>query len=213
MTGENLQGFFIPKGGTNMGMIYARGKTYWIKYYRNGKPYRESTGTTQEADAKRLLKKREGEISEGKLPSVYFDKVRFEQLAEDFLRDYRINEKRSLPRAERSIKHLTEHFEGWRIPSITTPAIENYVEVRLEQDAANATINRELAALKRMLNLGVQQTPPKVDRVPYIPMLKENNVRRGFLNMETSLHYVKISLSISKALLPLPTRPDGGCQR
>jgi len=196
-----------------MGMIYARGKTYWIKYYRNGKPYRESTGTTQEADAKRLLKKREGEISEGKLPSVYFDKVRFEQLAEDFLRDYRINEKRSLPRAERSIKHLTEHFEGWRIPSITTPAIENYVEVRLEQDAANATINRELAALKRMLNLGVQQTPPKVDRVPYIPMLKENNVRRGFLNMETSLHYVKISLSISKALLPLPTRPDGGCQR
>jgi hypothetical protein len=31
-----------------------------------------------------------------------------------------------------------------------------------------------------MLNLGAKQTPPKVDRVPYITMLKENNTRKGF---------------------------------
>ena len=42
----------------------------WIKYYRAGKPYRESTKSTKESDAKRLLKKREGEISEGKLPGI-----------------------------------------------------------------------------------------------------------------------------------------------
>ena len=50
----------------------------------------------------------------------------------------------------------------------------------LSKGASNATINRELAALKHMLNLGAQQTPPKIDRVPYIPMLKENNIRKGF---------------------------------
>jgi hypothetical protein len=101
---EKVRGF--------MGSIYKRGKTYWIQYYRNGKPYRESTKSKKEADAKRLLKKREGEISDGKLPGIYFDKVRFDDLAEGFLRDYRINNRKSLVRAERSTGHLKRYFEG-----------------------------------------------------------------------------------------------------
>ncbi len=97
-----------------MGSIYKRGKVYWIQYYRNGKPYRESTKSKKEADAKRLLKRREGEISEGKLPGIYFDRVKFDDLAEGFLRDYRINKRKSLERAERSTGHLKRYFEGYR---------------------------------------------------------------------------------------------------
>ena len=163
-----------------MGSVFKRGNVYWIKYYRNGKPYRESTKSKKESDAKRLLKKREGEIANGKLPGIYFDRVRFDELAEDFIRDYEINNRKTVNRAELAISHLKKAFEGARVTDIVTPEIRRYIETRIEEGAANATINRELATLKRILNLGVQQTPPKVDRVPYIPLLKENNVRKGF---------------------------------
>lgn len=130
--------------------------------------------------AKRLLKKREGEIAQGKLPGVIHDRIKFDELAEDYLVDYRINGNKSLVRAEISVAHLKKHFEGYRVPLITTPKIQAYIEYRLEEGAADATINNELSVLKRMLNLGAKQTPPKVDRVPFIPMLKTNNAREGF---------------------------------
>ena len=71
-------------------------------------------------------------------------------------------------------------FIGYKVPQINTPRIKAYIEDRINEDAANATVNRELAALKRILNIAARQTPPKVDRVPFIPMLKESNVRQGF---------------------------------
>jgi integrase len=163
-----------------MGCIYKRGNIYWLKYYRNGKPYQESSRSKVKQVAKALLKRREGEIGAGKVPGIVFDKVIFDELAEDFLRDYRINQRKSLIRAERSVKQLKAFFEGYKVPNIGTPMINQYIEKRLESGAANATINRELSALKRMLNIGAKQTPTKVDRVPYIQLLKENNTRQGF---------------------------------
>ena len=55
------------------------------------------------------------------------------------------------------------------------------MDSRQREKAKNATINRELALLKRMFRLGMQATPAKVLRLPAFPKLVENNVRRGFL--------------------------------
>ncbi|MFY9912834.1 MAG: site-specific integrase [Candidatus Sulfotelmatobacter sp.] len=164
-----------------MGSLYRRGHIWWIKYYRNGKALRESSKSQRLSDAKRLLKRRVGEIGTGNLIGLETRRVRFEDLAQDFLNDYRANGRKSLVWAQRRIEqHLMPLFEGVRAADITTDHVRAYTAQRQQQGASNGSINRELAALKRMFNLAAAMTPPKVSHVPYIPMLKESNVRKGF---------------------------------
>ena len=61
-----------------MGSLYKRGNTWWIKYYRNGKSYRESSKSTKKMVAKKLLDRREGEIAQGRMPGIIFEKVAFD---------------------------------------------------------------------------------------------------------------------------------------
>ena len=163
-----------------MGMLYKQkgSQNWWIKYYRNGRPIRESTGTNKETEARRKLREKEGDIAAGRPVIPHADRVRFEELAADFLNDYRVNGKRSLERAERSVKQLKGCFAEWKALSITTPAVRAYIAKRQEEGAENGTINRELAALKRMFSLALQAE--KLLRRPYIPKLAEDNVRTGF---------------------------------
>ena len=137
-----------------MGSLYKRGDIYWIKYYRYGKPYRESSKTEKITEAQRLLKKREGEIAEGKLPGIYFDKVTFDALSKDLVTDYTVNRRDTLKRVQWSIGCLKESFQGMRATDISTDKIKAHIEKRMKEGLSNASINRELAVLKRMFSLG-----------------------------------------------------------
>jgi integrase len=71
-----------------------------------------------------------------------------------------------------------------RATSVTTDAVERYKRQRRAEGAAPATVNRELATLRRAFNYGKRSTPPKVYSVPYIQMFKENNARQGFVEQD-----------------------------
>jgi integrase len=62
--------------------------------------------------------------------------------------------------------------------NVTTADVEKFVAERLKLGKARATVNREIGALKQALNLARKQA--RLTRVPYIPMLREDNTRQGF---------------------------------
>src|ERR1700691_1616320 len=162
------------------GRVFKRGSTYWIAYCYRGKEHRESAHSDNEAQARKLLKKRVGEMGQGRLIGPSEERLTFEDLARMLLTDYEVNGKRSLESAKLSIKHLREFFGSERAIDITLDRVRSYVRERQREGAANGSINRELAALKRAFTLATRAG--KLGSAPYIPLLEENNSRRGFLD-------------------------------
>jgi integrase len=110
------------------------------------------------------------------------EKTTFEDLKEGLTNDYRVNGKKSLERMQGAIAHLDGSFGLRRALDIRTSDVTRYIVDRQRDHAANATINRELAALKRMFRLGLRAG--LVAQVPVISLLRENNTRKGFFELE-----------------------------
>jgi integrase len=158
-------------------------KTWQIRYYRNGRRFEESSHSTKKGAAMRLLKLREGDVAKGLPVTPEVGRLRFEEAAAAVVADYKVNGKRTLRDVEHRIQlHLEPFFGGQKMASLTTDRVTAYVAHRQEEGAANATINRELAILKRSFRLAVQAG--KLMHRPHIPMLREDNVRRGFFEQD-----------------------------
>lgn len=165
-----------------MGQIYRRGRLWWIRCYRNGELFRESSHSEKEAEAKKLLKRRLGEIALGRFAGPQADKVTLAELTDDLLTDYQIRGRKNQRQVKSKVNHLLAYFGKDRAKRVTTDRVKAYIAKRQEAGAAAAQINRELAALKRMFSLAVHAE--KLPSAPYIPTLTEHNVRTGFFEYE-----------------------------
>jgi integrase len=166
-----------------MGELRRRGNVWWIRYYRAGRRYEESSDSEKKGAATDLLKIREGDGAHGLPVTPRIGRVRFEDLAKDIINEYIANERKSLGHLKRRIRlHLTPFFGGRRMSTVTTVDVRAFVAARQEAKAGPAEINLELAVLKRMYTLAVQAG--RLLHRPHIPMLELHNVRAGFFERE-----------------------------
>jgi integrase len=154
-----------------MGSVYRQrnSRFWWMQYWVRGRRRRQSTGEEKFTAARDVLKQ--------KLAGA---DLTVTELYGALVIDYEINGRKSARTLKsRWESHLKEFFGAMNAGGVAPRQVTQYIEGRLAAGAAAASVNRELAALKRMYKLALSDE--LVGRIPHIRHLKERNVRKGFV--------------------------------
>jgi integrase len=175
------------KSRYGQGYLYQqKGTTRWtLQFMVGGKRIREATGTSNRNQAVKLLNARLAAVNAG--APIVTAKITLADLARMVAADYEANQKKSGRRMVQAFAHVIAFFgERTLARTISADRVTEYIAARQAEKhrqgdgASNATINRELAALKRGLSLAVRAG--KLAYRPAISLLSEkNNVRQGFV--------------------------------
>lgn len=171
-----------------------------ISYWNGKRQVRESARTTDYGEAVKLLQRKLAEHVIGGR-SAGPEHIYIAALLQLVVDDYRRNDKADLRETEQRVNRLLKPAFGHLRPAeFTTRSLHDYIQQRQKLGRKNATINRELAHLRRAFRLGFQHDPQLVLRLPAIKALKEDNVREGFLEPES---YRLILEALSEEIKPV----------
>ncbi len=158
--------------------------TWWLCYYSHGKPIRVSSGTTDRKKANKILQQKIAEVRTDTHVEPKKDNVKVDRLYELSLEHYKLKKRKSLPDFESRWRlHLQPFFGGRKASQVSTELVNKYILQRQQENVAAGTINRELAALKKMYNYAAKRARIiKIDAIPGIELLDEDaNGRSGYV--------------------------------
>lgn len=141
-----------------MGLV-KRGKIWWMSFTYDGRRVRRSTDTSDKRLAESILAKVRVQIVEGK----FFENARLEEHTfEEMMRRYRrersvAKSPKSATRDRGSLSHLLPVFGDMMLTEITPKLLAGYKTQRRLQQAAPATINKELQLVRHAFNLAVRE--------------------------------------------------------
>jgi integrase len=181
---------------------------YWLRYYANGERRTENSkfclchDKRAEAQATKLLAARTTQAQEGTLPSINISRVLVSDIADLMFKAMRADKLRKIPeslpaptrtwraaQAERVIKeqrarwdnHLEPVFGDRKAGLVTNQELKDYVAARLEAKARHATINLEVALLRRAYRIGFEAQPRRIKEMPTFPKKLAVTPRPGFI--------------------------------
>jgi len=139
-----------------------------------------STGKTAKGAAAEWLRERLADARAG-IPAAP-DGSTLSTLRRLVLDDYAANGRKTAAHARRAFERLIASMGDVPARGLTSADVTAHVARRRAAEAAPATINRELAALRRGLRLAVRAGI--LSGAPDIQCLAEHNARKGFLERE-----------------------------
>lgn len=179
------------------GRIFKRGERWWVAFYVDGREQRESAKTKDEGIAVRYLRKKLKEVHAHELdPTKPFltqcDRKRTIAALMDALKgDFEIRGKWN-PQVRTNVGHVRSGFGNIRATALTAEQVDDYIQRRLSEGAAKASINRVTQLLKQ--SYGLTNLPaPRIRRLD-----ESGNVRRGFFT-EPEVRRVMSNLPVELA--------------
>jgi len=162
--------------------LYRRGEVWWMTYVTpDGKRHQASTGKHYHEEAKTERDRIVGDLAAGR-PVSAPGKTTLEQLGELIIADYTMRKRRSLPRMKGALTPLKAYFGRQPVANICWGDTVKYRQHRTRQGLAMASVNYELAVLRRMLRLAVKDG--KLAAVPIVETPDPQNARAGFVTRE-----------------------------
>ncbi len=181
------------------GRVFQRGSAWWISYYapKDGKSVErrepamvEDHGVPRPArtktEALRLLKKRRDEIGAHRVGARQFkgpeqERIDFTDLLAAMEKDYQTRRLASLPQLRSHLVHVRVFFDGYKALAVDADEVRRFIADRRKDGAAEASIQRELEAIRRAFSLAAEDR--KLTFTPVIPTLNigETNARQGFV--------------------------------
>ena len=124
---------------------------YYVNYRVNGKQRREKVGTSYK-EAKAADGKRAAQVAENRILDINDSKSTFNDLAEWFLKQPRIQKLKSRKVLEYNLRSFLSEFGNQTIRSLTRLDLENYQIKRQDQGKSESYIDQEIGAARNMLN-------------------------------------------------------------
>lgn len=161
-----------------MGTLFKKkGSKQWqMGVTANGRQVCKSAHTTNKSRAKKLLAQWETEVFEGRYRLIKSNAPVFGDYADQYL--LTVPNIKTRLRYSSSINNLKTRFGKLRLPLIGPDLIEEFKDARLAEKVAPATINRDLAVLRRMLKIAERKR--LIARTPFVEVefFEERSMRR-----------------------------------
>lgn len=151
-----------------------RGRYWWIEKTVSGIKLYESTGETELEQAELYLAMRVQQI---RSVLVYGDKLErtFDTAAARYIEEY--EHKRSLDRDITTLKAVVPFIGDMPLRQVHNGTLESYIKARKATGISAGTLNRDMAVIRRILNLSAKlwrddQGRPWLDTVPMLPIIQ-----------------------------------------